>query len=41
MHGFIIRGIELFLRARHGDAVWAAVSAEAGIDRRGTMLMRS
>lgn len=41
MHGFIIRGIELFLRARHGDAVWAEVSAEAGIDRRGTMLLRT
>ncbi|WBU59138.1 heme NO-binding domain-containing protein [Paracoccus albus] len=41
MHGFIIRGIELFLRARHGDGVWADVSAEAGIDRRGTMLLRT
>ncbi len=40
MHGFIIRGIELFLRARHGDAIWAAVSSDAGIDRRGTMMMR-
>ncbi|TKW67003.1 MAG: hypothetical protein DI616_07995 [Paracoccus denitrificans] len=41
MHGFIVRGIELFLRARHGAAVWAAVSTDAGVDRRGTMLMRS
>ncbi|MDO5641624.1 MAG: heme NO-binding domain-containing protein [Paracoccus sp. (in: a-proteobacteria)] len=41
MHGFIIRGIELFLRARHGADIWAEVSAEAGIDRRGTMLLRS
>ncbi|HMQ40725.1 MAG TPA: heme NO-binding domain-containing protein [Paracoccus sp. (in: a-proteobacteria)] len=40
MHGFIIRGIELFLRTRHGDEVWAKVSSAAGIDRRGTMLMR-
>lgn len=41
MHGFIIRGIELFLRARHGDAVWAVVSLQAGIDRRGTIMMRN
>lgn len=41
MHGFIIRGIELFLRARHGDAVWAAVCATTGLDRRGTQIMRS
>lgn len=40
MHGFIIRGIELFLRTRHGDAAWVAVASDAGIDRRGTMLMR-
>lgn len=30
MHGFIIRGIELFLRTRHGDEVWAKVSSAAG-----------
>lgn len=41
MHGFIIRGIELFLRARHGDAVWAAVCAATGLDRRGTQIMRN
>ena len=39
MHGFVIRGIELFLRARHGDAVWAEVSADSGIDRRGSLMM--
>ncbi|MFV0410040.1 MAG: heme NO-binding domain-containing protein [Paracoccus sp. (in: a-proteobacteria)] len=41
MHGFIIRGIELFLRARHGDRVWAEVSSATGIDRRGTQMIRS
>ena len=40
MHGFIIRGIELFLRARHGDAIWASVCAATGLDRRGTQIMR-
>lgn len=40
MHGFIIRGIELFLRSRHGDAVWASVCAATGLDRRGTQIMR-
>ena len=41
MHGLIIRAVELFLRARHGDAVWAAVCAETGLDRRGTQIMRT
>ncbi|MFD1795718.1 hypothetical protein FQV27_03915 [Paracoccus aurantiacus] len=40
MHGFIIRGIELFLRARHGDWVWASVCAATGLDRRGTQIMK-
>ena len=41
MHGLIIRAVELFLRARHGDAVWAAVCAATGLDRRGTQIMRT
>ncbi|WBU57519.1 heme NO-binding domain-containing protein [Paracoccus sediminicola] len=41
MHGFVIRGIESFLRARHGDAVWQTVCAASGLDRRGAQMMRS
>lgn len=41
MHGLIIRAIELFLRSRHGDAVWACVCAATGLDRRGTQIMRN
>ena len=41
MHGLIIRAVELFLRARHGDAVWASICAATGLDRRGTQIMRS
>ncbi|MFV0294070.1 MAG: heme NO-binding domain-containing protein [Paracoccus sp. (in: a-proteobacteria)] len=41
MHGFIIRGIELFLRTRHGDRIWAEVSAASGLDRRGAQMIRS
>jgi len=40
MHGFIIHGIEIFLRRRHGDDVWAAACAVSGLDRRGTQIMR-
>ncbi|WBU65525.1 heme NO-binding domain-containing protein [Paracoccus aerodenitrificans] len=39
MHGFVIRGIELFLRARHGDAVWADLCRDCGLDRRGTQIL--
>ena len=40
MHGFVTRGIELFLRARHGDSVWTAAAASAGVDRRGMQIVR-
>ncbi|SDE25262.1 Haem-NO-binding [Paracoccus isoporae] len=41
MHGFLIRGIELFLRTRHGEEIWCAACADAGLDRRGTQMMGS
>ncbi|MDO5605052.1 MAG: heme NO-binding domain-containing protein [Paracoccus sp. (in: a-proteobacteria)] len=31
MSGFVIRAIEFFLRARHGDAVWMTASAAAAL----------
>lgn len=40
MHGFIIRGIELFVRTRHDEGIWIAVSSQAGINPCGAMIMR-